>query len=377
MPRQGRVNSTSFLCSQVPLSLPFLYVLILPIAAQESRSRKHADSDNCSYEAGHATFSAAPKPYVLTFKGGDRTKVLQENPLASKTAALFLEDLVMANEMEKACLTKETYQTGLKVYRHQSHIDTSTKLRNARKSQEKYTYYFLTTGATSSHLSEGLKELIKTVADTSGPDSDFTVLGDDGENTLHPEYTLEPVEAPNTPGNSSTLNSVSPGQPPTVEGASTAFSDISSASPGLDATAKKSSVHDSPARPSQLIASTPKVAAKNNNSNGPPTFSEVLDQSNGGLQTTPHADKANVTEVEGTISTPTVESGSSKKKFRGSKRKSRNKRKGIKKIEEPLSGRDDQDQDLATVSLEQPSETPPSLDIKVEPEARTHPGKNT
>jgi hypothetical protein len=283
----------------------------------------------------------------------------------------------MANEMEKACLTKETYLTGLKVYRHQSHIDTSTKLNNARKSQEKYTYYYLMTEATPNPLPEGLKELIKTVADTSGPESDFTVLGDGGENTLHPNYTFEPVEAPNTPGNSSALNSVSLGPPSTVEGTSAAFSDISSASPGLDATAKKSSVHDSPVRPSQLIASTPKVAAKDSNSNGPPTFSKALDQFNGGLQTTPHADQPNITEVEDTISTPTVESSGSKKKFRGSKRNKRNKRQDTKKTEEPSSSRDNQDQDHATVSLEQPSETPPSLGIKVEPEARTHPGKNT
>jgi hypothetical protein len=341
-----------------------------------SRLQKHADSDICSYEAGHAAFSAAPKPYILAFKGGDRTKVLQENPLANKTVALFLEDLVMANEMEKACLTKETYQNGLKVYRHQSHIDTSTKLNNARKSQGDYTYYFMMMNPTPNPLPEGLKEIIKKAADASGPESDFTVLGDAEENTLHPKYTLEPVEAPNTPGNSSTLNSASLGPPSTVEGASAAFSDISSASPGPDATAK-SSVHDSPARPSQLIASTPKLAAKDSNSNGSPTSSKALDQFNGGLQTTPHADKANVTEVEGTISTPTVEPGSSKKKFRGSKRNKRNKRKHTKEIEEPSSSRDNQDQDHATASLEQPSETPPSLGIKVEPEARTHPGKNT
>lgn len=340
---------------------------------------KCANSDICRYGDGNAKFSTTPKPYHLTFREGDRTKVLEEYPLASQTLALFLEDLVMANEMEKARVTNGTYQNSLKVCRHQSHGDTFTKLQGARESQENYTWHDLNKGESTSFtrnsdLNEALVAFVKNMPD-EGTDKSFSVLEmtkDDSKAKLY-----KSVEALDVPGHNSTLNYVSPEQSSTTEGASTTLGDISTVSPGPIVNKQLSSIYDSSTSPSRIVAPTVEVATQGNNSNGLSGFSKGQGQADACLQAVPKTDKGNVAEVEITNSTTYVESSSSKKKKRGSKRQPGNKGNGAKNAPATASSQDNQDSDHATVSSQQLSKTSPGLGIEAETETRTHSSKYT
>lgn len=365
----------------------------------------------CRYDNDTALASTEPRPYDLIYNNGDRTKLLAENPLADKTLVLFLEDVVMANEMEKACVSKDAFH-GLKVYRHDAYKDTISELRKAPLPSDILRVVDMTAGAAvhfqgPKRLPEALQALglfLAAVSDVMGPVSDTKadlsgnvqstssssaaaaqstrsteILGDldDSEATLH---TVQSTEVPNTPGGSSTLNSLSPGQASTVAGASTGFSDLSTDVPESIAKAEKStSIDDSAASPTRHAILNPKVIENGDSSNSlpngksakPSAGSKVSDKVEAVLRTGFNTNKIDVAGVETTNSTPAAESGSIKKKKKGSKRKTVHRGKGAKNTAESSSGQGGQGSNNAIVASNPPAGTPEKLNNKALPEANS------
>jgi hypothetical protein len=348
------------------------------------------------------------KPYHLDFGKGDRTKVLKENPLADKTLALFLEDVVMANDMEKACAGKDTYH-GLKVYRHDSHKVTLSKLREAPKQSDIIKVINLVTGRTQKdqdlpRLDKSLKVTgaipgavsdLKDVVSATKADlstrvqnnSSGSVVGaqnthatqafvdlDDSVATAH---TVQSTDYSNTPGDLSTLKSVLAGQISTVEGASTVFSDISMEIPGSPAAAEKVGVDGTSASFSRPILLSREMTEKGGSSNPRPNGklmkssveSEEPYNSDADLRPALDADEIEV-DVKTTHLKPSFGSGSSQKKKKGSRRKTVHKGKGGRKnAVVSSSNQGTQHSNHAVASLYQPSETSPKLNSEAQPGA--------
>lgn len=345
---------------------------------------------NCRYETGSALFSTEPKPYHLEFRRGDRTKVLQSDPLADKTLALFLEDLVMANEMEKAYTTKGTYQNGLKVYRHESHPEVLNKLQQASKVQKVQKLINITTGkeetldqpiffddaleaAGLNHKKfsmidthEGLGIYIQKEPIESAPQPQVTPL-----TSLHDftSTTLTVEDVFGTTGRPPTLKYVSPGQASTAERVSIGFSDISTSIPESPTTADISSLHEASASPSRLAVPIPRVATAISYSNSPRKVSKAHGQAETSAQSNSQNNN-NVAESETTNFAPKVESPS-RKKTKGKRSKTGRKGKGNKKNKIPSSSQVDQDLADGNVSQEQTSESRPNLGTEVHTEAQT------
>lgn len=345
---------------------------------------------NCRYENGSALFSTEPKPYHLEFRKGDRTKVLQEDPLADKTLALFLEDLVMANEMEKAYTTKGTYQNGLKVYRHESHQEVFNNLQQASKVHKVHKLLNVTTGkeetldqpmvfddaleaAGLNHEKislidrhEGLGIYIRKEPTESAPQPQVTTL------TRLDDFTITTVtveDVPGTTGGPPTLKSVSPGQASTVERVSIGFSDISTSIPESPTTAEISSLHEASASPSRLAVPIPKVATAISNSNSPRKVSKAQGQAETSTQNNSQ-NNSNVAELETTSFARKVESPS-RKKTKGKRSKTGRKGKDNKKNKLPSSSQVNRDLEDGNVSQEHASESRPNLGTEVHTEAQT------
>lgn len=363
----------------------------------------------CRYDNSTAFASTEPRPYNLTYNNGDRTKLLAKNLLADKTLVLFLEDVVMANHMEKACVSKDTFH-GLKVYRHDSYKDIISELRKAPLPSDILRAVDVTAGAAvhfqgPKRLPEALQALglfPVTVSDVMRPVSDTKVdlsgnlqstssssaaqstrsteiLGDldDSEATLH---TVQPTEVPNTPGGSSTLNTVSPEQSSNVAGASTGLSDLSTAVSKSIAKAEDStSIDDSSASPTRHAILSPKVIENVDISNSLPNGKsaklgagcKVSDKVEAVLCTSFNTDKIDFAGVETTNSTPAAESGSIKKKKKGSKRKTVHRGKSAKNTAESSSPQSGQGSNNATVTSNQPAGTSEELNNKALPEANS------
>ena len=345
---------------------------------------------NCRYETGGAIFSTEPKPYNLEFRKGDRTKVLQTDPLADKTLALFLEDLVMANEMEKAYTTKGNYQNGLKVYRHESHQEVFNKLQQASKVQKVRKLINITTGkeetleqpmvfdnaleaAGLNHenfsligASEGLGIYIQNEPSDSAEQLQIPPL------TSLDDFTITTVtveDVPGTTGGPPTLKSVSPRQASTVERASTGLSDISKIIPESPTTAEISSLHEVSVGPSRLAAPIPRVATPISNPNSPQKVSKAQGEAETSSKDNSQ-NNSNVTELETTSFALKVESPS-RKKTKGKRSKTGRKGKGNKKNKVPSSSLVIQNLEDGTVSQEQPSESRSNLGTEVLTEAQT------
>lgn len=350
---------------------------------------------NCRHETGSALFSTEPKPYHLEFRKGDRTKVLQEDPLADKTLALFLEDLVMANEMEKAYTTKGTYQNGLKVYRHESRQEVFNKLQQASKVQKVHKLINVTTGKEETldqpivfddaleaaglnrenfsliDKHEGLGIYIRKKPTESAPQPQVNPLTSLDDLTI---TTVTVEDVPSTTGGPPTLKSVSPGQASTVERVSIGFSDISTSIPESPTTAEISSLHEASASPSRLAVPIPKVATAISNSNGPRKVSKAQGQA----ETSPQNNSQNnnnVAELETTSFALKVESPS-RKKTKGKSRKTGRKGKGNKNNKLPSSSQANQDLEEGNVSQEHASESCPNLGTEVRTEAQANSDNN-
>jgi len=307
----------------------------------------------------------------------------------------------MANEIEKACVAKENFH-GLKVYRHDSYKETLSELRKAPEQSEIITVINLDTGVTHrfqdpARLSKALKAISaipSAITELKAPMSETTAdlfteiqnnpsgsaagaqnlhfaeaLGDldDWVTTVH---TVRSTEVPNTPGDLSTLKSVSPGQILTVGEASTGFSDISTDIPESPATAEKGGVYEPSCSPRRTIFLNPKVPEKGGSPNPLPNVksvestveSRLINKADVALRPGPHTDKMDLAEVHTSNPTREVGSGSSKKKKKGSKRKTVHKGKcGTRKTAVSSSSQGNQDSNDSLTSLHQQSETPAKL----------------
>ena len=336
------------------------------------------------------------KPYQLEFRKGDRTKVLQEDPLADKTLALFLEDLVMANEMEKVYTTKGTYQNGLKVYRHESHKEVFNKLQQASKVQKFHKLINITTGkeetldqpmvfddaleaAGLSHENfslidtcEGLGIYIQNKPTESAPqpqENPLTAIPKHLDDFMITAVIVEDILG--TSRDPPILKSVSPGQALPVERASAGFSDIGTNIPRSPSTAEMSSLHEASASPSRLLVPNPKVTTAISKSNSPRKVIKAQDPAESSTQNNSQNNNNNVAELETASCALKVESPS-RKKTKGKRSKTGRKGKSNKKTEVLSSSQVNQDPKNATVVQEQPSESRLNLSTEVYPERQTN-----
>jgi hypothetical protein len=334
--------------------------------------------------------------------------VLRENLLADKALVLFLEDVAMANDMDKACVTKDNFH-GLKVYRHDAYKDTLSELRKALSPSGITTVINVDTGETvhfqePKGVSEALKALdtkssaasaVTSVASDKNPclskkikdmpsssaaaahNPDSTEVSGDVDDTKATVHTVQSAEVPNTPGDSSTFNSASPRQASTVGGASTSFIDLSMDISELPVDEEKSVMNNSFAQPNCRTVSNRKVIKNSSGSNNPPNSksakssggSNVSDKAEKVLQTGSSTDKIDATGAETTNSMLAVESGSVKKKKKGSKRTTVHKGKGAKNTAESSSGEGNQASYNVIVSSNQGSEAAEKLDNRALPGA--------
>jgi hypothetical protein len=328
--------------------------------------RESADLDTSRYGDGFATFSDAPKSYNLSFKKGDRTKVLEEQPLANSSVAIFLEDVIMANEMEEARIKNGTYQNGMRVYRHQSHMEVYIKLQNARREQEKYIYHDLTKGINPEMTPEFKKIVVD--ASTDLPDQETAVLEFDGAHASISEYRRPQIIYTSEVG--ATVNNISPEHISTADGTSTVIDTTSTSSPIALAPTKISNEPNTTTRPSRLHLFTTEASADGSASSIIPTSSEAQSYI-GTLQAASQDDKAMLSGVKSTKSIPEIEPSSIKKSKKGARRKRSKKSKSVEMTKELSCAQVSRDMDGGDVELEQPPETCPGLSIQVEPEART------
>jgi hypothetical protein len=307
----------------------------------------------------------------------------------------------MANEMEQAYLTKGTYQNGLRVYRHDTHKENFAALQQAPKYQSIQKLFNMTTGKEEIlEKTMGINEALEAIGLSGGKvtlidfhdglglytptNSNDSAAGPQnmsstGISTSLDDSTvtvvkIEEVEAPYTPGDISTLKSVSPGQTSIVEGGSTDLSDISTNIPESPAPSGMPGTHEASAN--RLVAN-PKVYEKGSNFSSPSKISQVPDRVEPGSRKGSHNAKSNLTAAETANSTPMVESSSGKKKTKRTKRKTGKKGKGDNKIEEPSSSLINQDLDGATISQKQQFEKRSTLSTGVHREAHAYLDKCT
>ena len=330
-----------------------------PPSGERSWGCDSADIDTYRYGDGFATFSHAPKPYNLSFKEGDRTKVLEEQPLANNSVAIFLEDVLMANQIEQARVQNGTYQNGLRVYRHQSYMEVYNNLKNARKEQEKYTYYDLTKGVNSGMTHELRKLIMEASSDFPEQDIGILEVVDGGRRASISGYKSAATEV------SSTVQSFSQEQETTVAGASTVIRSTGTSSPTPLASKKMLNVRKTSAGPSLLAPFTTKELTNSSTFNSSPTSNKVQLHV-GASQTVAHNDEAMAVCGKDTKSGPEAESSSTKKSKKGSKRKRSKKGKAVENIDGTCSAQLSHSMDHAELVPQQ------YLGLGIEFESETH-----
>lgn len=322
----------------------------------------YANFDGSRYGNGNMLCSTEPLPYTLSFGKSDRAMILQEDPLANNKLALFLLDLIMVNDLEKACVTKERYLNGLKVYRQSWYHDTVIQLQKAPKRQDICNIFHLTkddedTAEERVTLDEALQALcdngnladgkfhvldlrsgrvsqryLKPSSNSNGI-QDASETGDQSQvaHTVAAILATMSANVRNTAGDA--LQSVSPGQLSSAEGAANIFSDVGGNVSESPVTDDITSIREHSASPVRSVASTPEAAEEFEST---PKAGKIQGQVDAYLNTTSHARKDEAVTPEAPISAPAVSSGSTKKK-KVAKRKAKKKGQAANKIEGPVS----------------------------------------
>ena len=294
---------------------------------------------------------------------GDRTKVLEEQPLADHSLAIFLEDVIMANGMEEARIQNATYQNGLKVYRHQSYTKVYSNLQNARKEQEKYTYHDLTKGFRSDTTPELRKLIMEASSDLPEQEIGILEVADGGGCAPVSGYKGAASEV------SSTVHSVSQEQGTILAANPTVFKPTSTISPMPLAHQQMLNVRNASTGGSHLHPFTTTESANGIASDASLTSNKV--------QAYAGASQAEIGEamevgIKDTKSAP-AELSSTKKSKKKSKSKKAKKGKVVENADEPSPARAARSLDCAEPAPEQHIHA--GIEVKPEAHARTQCGK--